>query len=287
MSRLFIVFTLIVLVAGCGQQPENKNVLARVGDAELTEQEARSAIDTTSVSFDAQVKNYVATWIRTEMLYQEAVRRGVENSGMFQKQLYDVRKQLAVQQLLEQLILEDTTTISSQELEKYFTRHADEFIVREEVMKLNLIGFSSRERASSFAAQLARGSSWEKAIGKVMDDSVAVADVVIATSNEYYSQRSVLYPELWKVAQTLGVNDVSFPVRTQSGYVIVQMVSNIKKGSAPVYELVQDEVNARFMREKRQLQIDSLIGTLRSRTAVEMMLPTVQKSDTNQNEIHD
>ncbi len=277
----------IVVVAGCEQRQETKQILARVGEAELTLEDARLELDTTSSSLESQVRIYVAAWIRTEMLYQEAVRRGVENSTAFQRQLNDVRKQLAVQQLLEQLTAEDTSEIQSSELERYFTNHAGEFVVREDGMKLHIIGFSTRERASAFAAQLARGSSWNKAFEKIMNDSVAVSDIVLSYSNHYFTQRSLLYPELWKVAQTLGINDVSFPVKTPSGFVIIQMLSNIKKGSAPLFELVRDEVRARYMRERKQLQVDSLIGTLRTRTAVEMMLPHVQNSDTMQNEIHD
>ncbi|MBI3193414.1 MAG: peptidyl-prolyl cis-trans isomerase [Ignavibacteriae bacterium] len=285
MKRLFLVIA--IAFAGCEQRQEQKTILARVGNAELTLEEARSALDTASVSFEYQLRLYVTTWIRTEMLYQEAIRRGVEHTSAFQEQLNNARKQLAVQQLLEQVTPEDTTGIPASEFEQYFSRHADEFIVREDGMKLNIIGFSTRERASAVAGQLARGSSWNKTFEKLMNDSAAASEITTVFSNHYFTQRSMLFPELWKVAQTLGMNDVSFPVRTPSGYVIIQLLSTIKKGSTPQYELVQDEVRARYLREKQQLQIDSLIGTLRTRTTVEMLLPTVQKSDTMQNEIHD
>ncbi|MBI5215094.1 MAG: peptidyl-prolyl cis-trans isomerase [Ignavibacteriae bacterium] len=287
MKLLFLIVAIAVAFAGCEQRQEQKQILARVGDAVLTLDEARLDVDTTSALYEHQLRMYVTTWIRTEMLYQEAVRRGMENSSAFQRQLHDARKQLAIQQLLEQVAIQDTTGVPAGEFEQYFSRHADEFVVREDGMKLNVIGFSTRARASAFAGQLARGSSWNKALEMLMNDSSAAVEITTAFSNHYFIQRSMVFPELWKVAQTLDVNDVSFPVRTPSGYVIIQLLSTVKKGSTPQYELVQDEVRARYLREKKQLQIDSLIGTLRAQTTVEMLLPTVQETDTIQNEIHD
>jgi hypothetical protein len=287
MTRLFLIVALAVAFAGCEQRQEQKQILARVGTAELTLDEARDGLDTASAMYEHQLRMYVAAWIRTEMLYQEAVRRGVENAFAFQRQLNQTRKQLAVQQLFEQFTNEDTAGIPTSEFEQYFSRHVDEFIVREDGMKLNVVGFSTRERASAFTAKLARGASWAKTLESIVNDSAAALEITTVFTNHFFTQYTMPFPELWKVAQTLGTNDVSFPVRTPSGFVIIQLLSTVKKGSTPQFDLVQNEVRARYLREKNQARIDSLIGTLRAQTTVEMMLPTVQNSDSTLNDIHD
>src|SRR6266481_998664 len=86
------IFLFALLLSGCRQQPSGR-VIARVGTAELTLDEAKTHIDTTRAAFDYALNDYASYWVNTELLYQEAKRQGVENSPEFTRQLEEVRRQ--------------------------------------------------------------------------------------------------------------------------------------------------------------------------------------------------
>jgi hypothetical protein len=81
------------VLASCAREP-SKTVIARVGDAELTLEQALAHIDTTRGAIGFQLREYASTWTTTELLYREAQRAGIEKSPEFQQQFEDVRRQL-------------------------------------------------------------------------------------------------------------------------------------------------------------------------------------------------
>ncbi len=287
MNRFGIVAALLIVFIGCQQQAKKEHVVARVGDAQLTAEQIRAAIDTTHESYDVQERKYVSAWITTELLFQEAVKRGVDQTNEFQQQLEQVRRDLAVQQLLHLTVYDDTTTLPADTLRSYFEQHAGEFFVQEDMVKLNIIGFTTRERASSFAAKVTRGTTWDEVYSSLTSEPSVDQEIVLVSKERYYSQQTLMFPELWKVAQTLQENDISFPIRTASGYFIIQMLVSVRTGSAPTFELAEPEVRARTLRAREQTRYDSLVGTLRQRYSVEVLLPPIQNTDTTQRALHE
>jgi len=286
-NRFGIVTALLIVFIGCQQEAKKEQVVARVGDAVLTAEQVRAAIDTTRESYEVQARKYVSAWVTTELMFQEAVKRGIDQTNEFQKQLEQVRRDLAVQELLQSVVYGDTTAIPADTLLKYFEQHKDEFFVQEDMVKLNVIGFTTRERAGSFAAGITRGSTWEDAYASLTTEPSVDQEIVLVSKGKYYSQQMLMFPELWKVAQTLRENDVSFPVRTVSGYFIIQMLGSVRSGSTPVFELAEPEVRARALRVREQARYDSLIGTLRQRYSVEIVLPPVQNADSTRRALHE
>jgi peptidyl-prolyl cis-trans isomerase C len=270
-QRTAVILVVVLLGAGCTQDTEQP-VVARVGDAVLTRQEVESHVDTTRGSYDYQVRNYIASWVNDELLFQEARRRGIDKSVEYSRQLHDVRRALAGQLFLQQSLDEDTSTISDDALRHYFENHRGEFVVREDAARLNLIVFSSRDRASTFAVVLARGASWEAAVQSLSEDSLARADISSLVADQIYTQRTLLPLELWRVATSLAPGDVSFPVKMPSGYVVMQLLALWRQGKPADFELVRDEVRQRLTVEQHQRRYADLLNTLRQQYDVEITL---------------
>jgi parvulin-like peptidyl-prolyl isomerase len=275
---LYAIVVLVLLLISCRQQ-KSKAFIARVGNVELTLEEAKTHIDTSRGSITHQLYDYAAYWANVELIYQEAIRQGIENSEQFNRQLKDVRRQLANQTFLERNVYTDAAVVDNNLLHEYFQSHAAEFFVREDMMKLNLILFKTREQASTFAASIARGVSWNEAVEKIVSDTSGFSGVVSVTSEQFYTQRTMFPPELWKMAMALNVKEISFPVKTALGYYVVQPIAIIKQGEPAQFELVREEVHQRFLIDQRRHRYDELLGTLRKRYNVEILLNDVQPTD--------
>jgi len=276
-----LVFTFLLFPSCREQRPQT--VIARVGSAELTLEEATSHLDTVQGSFQQSLHRYVSNWVNAELLYQEAKRRGLEDSEQLYRQLSEVKRQLVNQAFLEKFLYSDTVEIHEQTLREYYHEHSSEFLHRDDMIKLNLITFNNRERASSFAAKVSQGMTWETALEKSLDDT----SIVSAITNQYYTQHVLFPPELWKVAAALIINEVSFPIKTASGYVVLQPRSKVRRGEQAEFDLVRDEVRQRFLLEKRRQRYEELLGTLRKQYTVEVMIGPMTPSDTTQLQPHE
>ena len=276
-----------IMLGGCNRKTSDDKVIARVGNVRLTIDDARHSIDTTQGSFEQQLPGYISLWVTNTLLYQEAQREGVDNTDLFKNQIEETRRQIAIQDLLQQNVYADTGGLDDQTLKAYFDKHMNEFFVAEDMIKLNSIGFNSREDASTFAAAITQDRSWEDAVSKARNSTSSSGQIVSAASNQYYSQRSLFPPELWKVASTLNVGDVSFPIKTNLGYFVIQLLSVVPQGKTAEFDLVRDEVKNRVLIEKRRQRYEQYLGTLRKRYDVEILMNTGKSQDSLQLQHHD
>jgi peptidyl-prolyl cis-trans isomerase C len=276
------VALLLLLVLGGCRQERGGTVLAKVGDAVLTREDVLAAVDTTRAPADQQIRAYVISWVNNELLHQEASRRGIEKSDAFERQLDDVKRQLAVQGLLDEEDRADTAAADSASLSAYFDAHAQEFFLREDMIRLNIIVLARREEASAFAASVSEGAAWAAAAERLAADSAAGQTIRFSAAGAYYSRRTLAPPDLWKVAATLGVNEVSFPVRIGDGFAVLQLLARLGEGKAAEFDFVRDEVAERVMMERRRARYDALLAKLRSSTPIQVMLSPASSTDTTQ-----
>jgi hypothetical protein len=276
---------LLLAASGCRTSTQQA-VIARVGSTTLTLEEAKAYIDTTRVPYDDQVQAYALHWVNDELIYQEAVRNNIEDDKQFKERLSEAHRQLAIQLFLEQKLESDTSSVSEQSVQEYFQNHAQEFVLDDDVLKLNFITFRSREHANAFAGEIQAGTPWVSAISMAKHDSVISADIVSNATDGYYTQRT-LYPiDLWRIASTLGQGEISFPVKTARGYTVLQLLFAVKKGSPAVYDIVRNEVRERYFIEHRKQQFTELLKKLRQQYNVDISLTSVT-SDTAKSITHE
>src|SRR5271169_3656746 len=153
----------VLLFTGC-QRQKSGSIIARVGDATLTMEEARKHIDTVRFSPASQLHGYATLWVNDELLYQEAIHSGFEKSDDLQEQLRDARREIISSAFLRRWLDQDSMIAHPDEIADYYKQHAAEFFIREDMIQANLLTMTSRERASAFAASVTRGTSWNAAL---------------------------------------------------------------------------------------------------------------------------
>jgi hypothetical protein len=277
---VWLCLNVAILVGGCYRRPQGGEVLARVGNVVLTKEEAMRMIDTSRGDVDTQLRMYTTWWVNNELIYQEAKRHGIENSLEFQQTMSALRRDMLVQEFLQRYLFSDTSKISEARLRQYYQEHEKEFFIREHTLKLNAIGFRTREQANTFASSIIRGLTWDTAAALLRQRLSGGQNIVAEISRQYVSQRTLFSEELWKVALTLSPNEPSYPIRTAQGYFVVQVLSQYPEGTSAEYELVKEEVRERFLVEQSRRRYNELLETLRRRSTVEILLPTTRTADT-------
>jgi len=277
---------LLFSVTDCSRQPQ-ETIIARVDNAALTLEDAMKRIDTTRVLFKDQLLRYITQWVNEELINQEALRRGMDNSARLQYKLREANKLIINQYFLDQYIYSGPVSFNEQILQEYYKKHETEFIVQEDAIKINMITLESRERASFFVSSVLRGSKWQDAVNTIKQDTSLASGIILNSSETYFTQHTLFPVELWKVASTLKMGEVSYPVKTSLGYSAIQVISSIKKGERADYSIVRDEIRERFIIEQRRLKYKELLDQLHKNHRVDILIKSTAASDSSETEYHE
>jgi hypothetical protein len=278
--RLVILFLLVVGIAGCGREGGRKPYVARVDRAELTDEDLSVSRDSLG-DYHRQSQDFVNDWIVNELLYQEAIRRGLTEGDEFLKQMEATKRHLAIEALLDREIYAiDTSSVSEQAIASVYTSSAKLYALRQDVVNASYVLFSERDPANAFRSKVLRGTSWDDAMQQAERDSLVRRTLRRVATRQYFTQ-STLYPEeLWKLARTLGKEDVSFVVKTNDGFCVLKAHGMKRQGDVPDLAYVRNEIRDRLLIEQRKTRYDQLIADLRAKHTVDIRIDHMDTAST-------
>jgi hypothetical protein len=261
----------LLLLTGCSKPVGKKAVVARVDNAELTEADL-NFVRSSGGDPLMPPREYINDWIVTELLYIEASRRGLADSDELKRELEAVRKHLAVAALLQKEVYGDSAGVTDEAIAERFRSSADDFALHEDVVNASYATFNDRDVANLFRSDLLRGLQWHDAIWQVESDSARRSHLLRTADHQYFT-RATLYPEeLWKLAQTLGKEEVSFVIKTAGGYSVLKLHGVKHQGEIPDLEYVRNDIRDRLLIERRRTRYEQLVATLRAQHVVEVHL---------------
>jgi hypothetical protein len=269
----WLLLCVVLVVASCRQSETGNTPVARLDNHTLSLEEIRARIDTAREPSQAQVQQYIQRWLTDEMLYREAIERGLDRSSEMNKKVDDVRRQLSINALLEQEVY--TSPIprpTSQELQSYYEAHKREFNLLSDAVLIHFALFPNRDAATEFRNAILKGMSWNVALKEKGMSLVAHVD------SAYYTQASLLPAELWRVASSATTHEPSFPISTTHGYYVLTVWKFMKQGQTADLPYVEKEIQSRIIIEKRQQAFEQFVQTLRSKHAVEVFVNTTNNS---------
>jgi hypothetical protein len=270
-SILPAALLLLAFGSGCGGPDKGHGYVARVNNAVLRQEDLVVTRDSLGTPM-ALSKEYVNEWVVSELLFQEAERRGVPDAKEFQDQLEQTRKRLAVAALLQKDVYGavDTASITDATIEASFKASGTAYALREDLVQASLVLFHDRDAASNFRTAVLRGTLWDEALRRVAAVPAQQAQI-IRTADHRYLTRATLYPEeLWRLARSLPPEEVSFPLRSGEGYYILRVHQSFRQGDLPPLEYVRDEVREHLLMDLRRQRYEEFIRTLRQRHAVDI-----------------
>lgn len=269
----YVLIAALVLLAGCGTKDSGRRPVARIDDRTLTLEDVRARLDSSRGVTSAQVGEFARRWINEELLYREAVRRGLDNKASVQTQIEDARRQLVINALLQDEIYTANSVESSpDQLSQYFAAHIKEFTLPTDVALVSFMLFSDRDAANAFRTLVLKGTSWYQAARQVAADPKQSSFVLAKTDSAYYSQSTLLPADLWRVASASTKPEPSFPVHTNEGFYILIVWKLSRQGQTADLAYVEPEIRSRLTIDRRRQGLEGLIDRLRSSHAVELMV---------------
>lgn len=249
---------------------ENGTVVARVNDKVLTMEAIRSHLNPSQQLTQSEIQQYANRWVINELLFQEAQQRGYDGTDQIKAKMEEALKQLTIADLLEKEVYSvSDESLQPNEIASYYQEHNAEFTLQGNIIRMSMVIFRDLEPANQFRTAALGTEGWSKSLERFGDDMDK--GVLSATDSSFHSQSSLYPPELWKVANALGIQEVSFPVKTSVGYVVIRSLGQFKSGSSAPLGYVEAQIRSRLIMERRQLRYQQYLQSLRSKHTVQMM----------------
>jgi peptidyl-prolyl cis-trans isomerase C len=271
----------MVIACSCVRRSERATFVARVNDQYLTPEKVRGSLDTASRVTDPHVRDYVTQWVNSALLYEEAKAQGLDRSAQVNETLEEMKKQLAVNQLLETEIYGDQQfVITDEEVRAYYDQHKDSYLLADDLAKIRYVLFANRDAAARFRGQLVKGRSWDETLQSLSEDSSFSAAIIERTDSQYVKRSTVRSMALWKTVTQLHVGELPQIGNDDAGYFVVSLLQIQRAGEIAEFPSVTSETRDRVLVEKRQKAFDELLERLKKKYAVQVNLAALENADT-------
>ncbi len=266
LNKISLVLVAAAILTGCGKEQPKTEYVARVNDAYLTKKELASLIDTTSVN-TLHKSEVIRNWINREILFQKAKKEGILQQDDYKGLIKNSGKELAGVLLLDSYISAVTINFEQRDLINYFEENSNDFKLRDKTYLLNIIHFSNEDRAVEFRS-LVIDSDWKKAMNVFYGDSA----IISLQSKLLLREQDVYSIKVLRVVKRLHPLEISIVISEREGYyTVVQVLKKYLEGSLPSFALIKQDVERRFIAEKRKELMENYMKDLYSRNEIEVI----------------
>ena len=266
LNKISLMFIAASILTGCGKEQPKTEYVARVNDAYLTKIELASLIDTTMVN-TLHKSEVIRNWVNREILFQEAKNEGILQQDDYKGLINNSGKELAGVLLLESYISSVTINFEQRDLINYFEENSNDFKIPDISYLLNIIHFSNEDRAVEFRS-LVLDSDWQKAMNIFYGES----EIINNENKVLLKEQDVSSIKVLRVVKRLHPLEISIVISEREGYyTVVQVLEKYLIGSLPSYDVIKQDVEKRYLAEKRKELLENYIKDLYSQNEIEVI----------------
>jgi len=274
---LIFIIPLLFVFAACAKKGEEKGPsLAKVGNVKITqadlEREMKNLPEFARKIFGGSggKERFLDELIKKELLYQEALKKGLDKDAEYLKRVEDFKKITLISKLLEKE-METRAKVSEQDVKDYYEKNRGNFASVRQIRASHIL-VKTEEEARKILERLKKGEDFAKIAKK---SSVDPGSAKNGGDLGFFSSGQMV-PEFEATAVRLKPGEISEPVKTKFGYHIIK-VTDKKMGKPLEFEKVKDFVSQRLSAEKQKGVFDSYIGELKKKYTVEINKEAVSK----------
>lgn len=261
--------------ARAAQRPEDlAEVLAKVDDVTITVGEFQERINQQSPYVRARYtsverkKEFLDNLVRFEVLAKEAQRRGLDKDA----EVVRTMKQVMIQKLLkDEFDKQRMEDISDAECKKYFDEHPEEYNKPEEVRVSSILVKDSSTAKKVMADPRIKGVDNQQFRNLVTEYSQDLATKDRGGDLRYFDQKTKDVPRAIVDAgfQLQNIGDVSPPIKTEQGVVILKLTGR-RKALVRTFDEVKQQIRNKIYRDKRQDSMEAFVKNLRDKASVKI-----------------
>ena len=275
---LAAVFVLALIYSGCGDdEPEpavepSPGDIVRVGDVVLTRGDLNNLLPANhNAEFNEREKiDYLTRWVDIELLYQEAMERGLKADPRVRERIQKLEKEFLADHLLF-LEMRERVRVTDREIEQYFEKHRPEYTREYRVRHILL---NSREKAEEVRDMIGSRSF------SYLANRYSVDPEAGRGGDLGYLTKGNMIPELEQAIFSLEPGQVSEIVKSRFGYHILRLEGSREALGTIHMEDVRGEIMNHLIMKKREQAYEEFLRHLRKKIGVTYYNDAYQPEDT-------
>ena len=273
-SMVFIgaILTLVILFCGCFSDKETEEYdgyeYVSVNGISLTETELKTLIpdDVFNSLAEEHKKEIIEDWVSNELLYQEALRRGIDKRPDISRILENSKRTLLKNELIENITI-DVKAPDDETLKSFYEEHKDYFILFDDEYKIRYVLFDTEKETKVFWTRVKGGESFTQL------SSESSKDPRFQMGGEYgVINKELVEPGIWieivKTVNELGIMKISNPFAVVDGWMCIIVDKVFKNGDVLPFDAVYEQVLDMYIIEKRQEARDGFLQELREKAKI-------------------
>lgn len=261
-----IIFVLsLLLLFGCKNKTVKGTVIARVNKAVFTLEELDEQIPPYVSVPIARKKGFVDEWINTELVYEEAKKKGIDKDEKVEKKLELLTKQFLANEMLSKR-LAGAGDVTDFEVQEYFQQHKRDFNSR---IKIAHILLSTEEQARKVLEKLKTGQDFISLAQTFSKDTITATNGGLLPRYFKFGEMADT-PEF--EAAAFGINKIgglSDIVKTDYGYHIVKLIDRKPTKEKVTLDDVKMQIKQYLMTEKQKKVMNTWIDSLKTNAKIE------------------
>jgi len=265
------------MVFACAKKEEKKGAyLAKIGDSVITqadfEREMKGLPEFVQKMFEGASgkESFLNELIKRELLYKEALKKGLDKDPEYAKKLEDFKKITLVGLLLQKEI-EGKVKVSDQEVKDYYEKNKGKFAPVTQIRASHIL-VKTEEEAKQIEEKLKKGEDFAQLAKKYSIDTATAKN----GGDLGYFSKGQMVPEFESAAMSLKPGQISEPVKTKVGYQIIK-VTDKKMGQPVDFDKVKNLISQNLMAEKQKEVFDSYVEGLKKSFKVEINKEALSK----------
>jgi len=245
------------------KRPEGP-IVARVGNDYLTLAELKESIPAEYSDVITRDQNvlYVRQWINTEILYQEAVRLGIDQEPVIKARLERMRKDLLSTELMSRSASRAGIEISDQAVREYYESNREQFVREYNVVRYEDIVVPDMNQAFEIRRTVTHETF--KNVAKNYSKTPGLEE------SAPYVALDAIPPKLRNaIITTTALPAIIGPYGVEDGYHVLRVTGKYDKGTIASIDEVRDEIVSRLSSITQKGETERLISEIRARSDVE------------------
>ncbi|WP_313345273.1 peptidylprolyl isomerase [Sedimentibacter sp.] len=193
-------------------------------------------------------KKLVDELVMHELMYSDALEKGLENDEEFIAVMDNMKKSMLQQYNLRKMF--NQITLSDEDLKEYYEKHKDTYVTQE-MVKASHILVDSEEKAIEILEDITDGLSFEDA---AKEFSSCPSKQTGGALGQFGKGQMV--PEFENAVFAMQVGEISGPVKTQFGYHLIKLDEHTPERNASFEEVMQEVKDSCFMEKQEKVYND-------------------------------
>lgn len=265
MKNITVLLTVLAFTISCSNNKSNDSrVLARVGNESLTISDARINIPQQVFAADSlkAYEQYTDSWIRRQVILQEADRLNFQNRPEVRRELERVKEEYVLQFVQDYIVgeYEEDIQVSTEEARNYYQENKETFTLPERHVRYRHLIARNLSDASNARQELMKAIAWEEVAKKYS----LYPELKIRESERFWpiSMAGGDINMLNRYLKVIGPSEISPIHQSGNEYHFVQLLDEKAEGDHPDLDWLIGQIKEWLTLEKRKRLFNTYVKNL-------------------------